>query len=468
MIRLSGDTEKLQAFLAGAVATTQPDVMVSFKDAPVGNDGQFGDYVKARTLSGASTVDICDAPVRAAVREIEGISIRNNDTASVTLTVQLLSGSTARQIIAVTLLTGEHLFYSHVHGWQALAADGQLKVIVPSLTVGDLLVTGNLTVNGNTILGNAATDTLNVGAGGIIKDASGNVGIGVTPGAWDSSAGSSAIQVGTRAMFAGLVSGTQTYVGNNLRFDGTNWKYLASDEAALYVQASDGAHYWYGAASGIAGNTISLVERLRIYPAGGLQVPNANAITWLNNSGTPAFNVQLYSDNNAYVDNYYGVIFFRAGSAGALNASLALTSDGRFYGTALHNNAGAITGTTNQYVASVADAGPVPANFTNCTTASATYFIYNRTGNVVTGQLRANSIDVTAAGFVQFTVALPINSNLTSATDLLGVGVAWEGAPANIVPVKVIGTVADLFVVEFIAPNGNTYDINISFSYEIK
>lgn len=37
---------------------------------------------------------------------------------------------------------------------------------------------GDLTTTGNTTLGDATTDTLNVGAGGLVKDASGNVGIG--------------------------------------------------------------------------------------------------------------------------------------------------------------------------------------------------------------------------------------------------------------------------------------------------
>jgi len=39
---------------------------------------------------------------------------------------------------------------------------------------------GDLTTTGNTTLGDATTDTLNVGAGGLVKDASGNVGIGTT------------------------------------------------------------------------------------------------------------------------------------------------------------------------------------------------------------------------------------------------------------------------------------------------
>jgi hypothetical protein len=36
----------------------------------------------------------------------------------------------------------------------------------------------NFTTTGNTVLGDASTDTLNVGNGGLVKDASGNVGIG--------------------------------------------------------------------------------------------------------------------------------------------------------------------------------------------------------------------------------------------------------------------------------------------------
>lgn len=42
----------------------------------------------------------------------------------------------------------------------------------------------NLTTSGNTILGDASTDTLNVGNGGLVKDASGNVGIGTASPAY--------------------------------------------------------------------------------------------------------------------------------------------------------------------------------------------------------------------------------------------------------------------------------------------
>ena len=55
----------------------------------------------------------------------------------------------------------------------AITLDGTLGITTPAETV-----QGALTTTGNTILGDATTDTLNVGNGGLVKDASGNVGIG--------------------------------------------------------------------------------------------------------------------------------------------------------------------------------------------------------------------------------------------------------------------------------------------------
>jgi hypothetical protein len=56
-----------------------------------------------------------------------------------------------------------------------------VKVAVSDLTAGRNVSMADLTTTGNTILGNAQADTLNVGNGDIIKDASGNVGFGVSP-----------------------------------------------------------------------------------------------------------------------------------------------------------------------------------------------------------------------------------------------------------------------------------------------
>ena len=55
----------------------------------------------------------------------------------------------------------------------AIVLDGNLGITSPAETV-----QGALTTTGNTILGDSSADTLNVGNGGLVKDASGNVGIG--------------------------------------------------------------------------------------------------------------------------------------------------------------------------------------------------------------------------------------------------------------------------------------------------
>ena len=57
------------------------------------------------------------------------------------------------------------------------------ETIATTLSVTGATNLGALTTTGNTILGDASTDTLNVGNGGLVKDASGNVGIGTaSPG----------------------------------------------------------------------------------------------------------------------------------------------------------------------------------------------------------------------------------------------------------------------------------------------
>ena len=60
----------------------------------------------------------------------------------------------------------------------SIVLDGTTGITTPGLTNTGTETIVNLTTTGNTILGDASTDTLNVGNGGLVKDASGNVGIG--------------------------------------------------------------------------------------------------------------------------------------------------------------------------------------------------------------------------------------------------------------------------------------------------
>lgn len=68
--------------------------------------------------------------------------------------------------------------------WISIATLDQTADSVSAITAttlnGSTVNAGDLNATGNTVLGDASTDTLNVGNGGLVKDSSGNVGIGTS------------------------------------------------------------------------------------------------------------------------------------------------------------------------------------------------------------------------------------------------------------------------------------------------
>jgi hypothetical protein len=99
-------------------------------------------------------------------------------------------------------------------------------------------------------------------------DSSGNLGLGVTPSAWGTfkaieiaSAGSSVISAGS----------TDIRLTGNAYYNGTNWKYAATNVASMYSQNS-GIHDWYIAASGSAGANLSWTTAMTLNASGNLGV----------------------------------------------------------------------------------------------------------------------------------------------------------------------------------------------------
>jgi hypothetical protein len=104
-------------------------------------------------------------------------------------------------------------------------------------------------------------------------DASGNLGIGVTPSAWISTW--KAMQGGSAAPFAVASGGDGMYVLNNCYLDnGSVFRYTSNDEASYYQQVN-AAHIWYTAASGTAGNAISFTQAMTLDASGNLLVGTA-------------------------------------------------------------------------------------------------------------------------------------------------------------------------------------------------
>lgn len=102
---------------------------------------------------------------------------------------------------------------------------------------------------------------------------------------------------------------------------------------------------------------------------------------------------------------------------------LAVTTDGRVYGNALHNNAGSLTGTVNQYLASANATALTLTTVANVTAVGAGDCIFIRLGNVVV-VFGEGSADVTAAANTLTTVgvSLPIASNIANTADAYGAG----------------------------------------------
>jgi hypothetical protein len=104
-----------------------------------------------------------------------------------------------------------------------------------------------------------------------IIDSSGNVGIGTTPeSTWDS--GFNALQIGSRGALWSSTGGSGTWFTRNAYYDGTNFKYIATDEASAYEQGADGSHRWSNASSGTADANLTLNERMRIDSSGNVLV----------------------------------------------------------------------------------------------------------------------------------------------------------------------------------------------------
>lgn len=120
-------------------------------------------------MNSGTAVDICDAPANLVTRDIDFISIRNNDTASVTVTVRYNDNGTTYKIIVVTLLTLETLTYTAQAGWIVTDTGGSVKTALsggasiswtPTVTFatpGDLVAVyserlADYTTNGNVTL----------------------------------------------------------------------------------------------------------------------------------------------------------------------------------------------------------------------------------------------------------------------------------------------------------------------------
>jgi len=100
-------------------------------------------------------------------------------------------------------------------------------------------------------------------------DTSGNLGLGVTPSAWGTGSSIRALQLNAGALWNFSTSGLNLI--QNGYYDGSNYKYVATAAASQYSQSA-GAHSWYTAPSGTAGNAISFTQAMTLDANGYLAI----------------------------------------------------------------------------------------------------------------------------------------------------------------------------------------------------
>jgi hypothetical protein len=104
-------------------------------------------------------------------------------------------------------------------------------------------------------------------------DASGNLGLGVTPSAWDSAF--DAFQLNTTGCIAS--TSNRTFVGQNWYDAAAGGRHLANGFALRYDQiGANGSHAWYTSTSGTAGNAITFTQAMTLDASGNLGVGVTN------------------------------------------------------------------------------------------------------------------------------------------------------------------------------------------------
>jgi hypothetical protein len=149
-----------------------------------------------------------------------------------------------------------------------------------------------------------------IGNSNLINDASGNLGLGVTPSAWSGLSGK-VLEVGTAfgdkaALFQNDIDDLRLM--SNVYFDGS-FKYVRTGTATIF-HSSNGSYKWSTAPSGTAGNAISFTQAMTLHSSGNLSVGNTSDVgDRIYVSG----NIRLTSGNSFKAtydnsDNYHGAL----------------------------------------------------------------------------------------------------------------------------------------------------------------
>lgn len=167
-----------------------------------------------------------------------------------------------------------------------------------------------------------------------------------------------------------------------------------------------------------------------------------------------------HDGTNSVIRNDTGVLQFNM----AGTARFSVTQDGRFFGGALHNNAGAMTGATNQYIGS-GTYTPTLTNVTNVAASTARQCQWLRVGNVVAVSGQVDVDPTTTLLATELGISLPIASAFS--TDFQCGGAAHAPAIATQGAAIDADATNDRARMRWVAADVTNQPMTFIFSYEV-
>jgi len=176
-------------------------------------------------------------------------------------------------------------------------------------------------------------------------DSAGNLGLGVTPSAWDNR---KAFQNGAAA-FASADGNRSVaeFSANSYLSAGGTFRYLYSSANATLYQQATGAHSWFTAASGTAGNAITFTQAMTLDASGNLGVGVTSPSTRLDvsqanaKSATGVWQAQIF-DSTSQTTGVGGGISFSGYKTTQSSAEVFAAIDGYKENSTAGNAAGAL------------------------------------------------------------------------------------------------------------------------------
>jgi hypothetical protein len=168
-------------------------------------------------------------------------------------------------------------------------------------------------------------------------DSSGNLGLGVTPSAWD--AGAYIVQ--QNSIFAFASGGSEGNVLHNAFFNGGTWKYITANFATRYQQNS-GAHSWFTAPSGTAGGVISFTQALTLTADGNLVAGNTTTSFRINATVASGADRDIFGAQISGASNGFTVKWNHSTTTTRVNIQNLPTSSAGLAAGDLYNDSGTL------------------------------------------------------------------------------------------------------------------------------